>query len=496
MGVLATLLRPYAAFRSYRLRRAARSARARQRRVFRKLIRRGQYTRFGRDHGFGAIRTHADFVQRVPLRTYEDLRPYIERTRAGASDELWPGRPRYFATTSGTTSGAKYIPISQVSLSNHFGTASTALFHYARQTGNYAFLDGYLIFLSGSPELYDTNGIPTGRLSGISNHLIPAWLKARQLPSYATNCIDDWEAKIDAVVRETAGRDLRLISGIPPWVQMYFERLLAHTGKASVLEVFPNFSVFVYGGVNYAPYRARLEALIGGPVDTVETYPASEGFLAFQDRPGSEDLLLNVDSGIFFEFVPLDRVGQPDAPRLTLDGVTLGVDYALVLSTTAGLWAYQIGDTVRFVSLDPPRIRVSGRVTHYTSAFGEHVIGVEIERALREALELQPATVTELTVAPQVTPAAGLPHHEWLVEFAQAPADPAAFAAAADAALRRQNRYYEDLRRDGLLRELVLTVLPEGAFQRMMRARGKLGGQNKVPRLTNDRELAELLLQQ
>lgn len=453
-------------------------------------------TQFGKEHGLSASTSYEEFKAKVSVRDYEDLRPYIDKiVKKGESDVLWPGKPRYFAKTSGTTSGVKYIPLTKESIPNHFGTARNALFLYMVRTGNYRFFDGKLIFLSGSPVLDTSMPIPTGRLSGISNHLIPKWLKTNQLPSYTTNCIEEWDEKVDAIVEETHRADLRLISGIPPWVQMYYERLLAKTGKKNIKEVFPNFSVFVYGGVNFEPYRARLEELMGGRIDSVETYPASEGFIAFQDEYPHKGLLLNVNSGIFFEFIPTDEYGKPDAIRLPLSEVKMGVNYALVLSNNAGLWAYDIGDTVEFVSLKPYRIQVTGRVKHFISAFGEHVIGKEVEAAMTTACSEFGAKVTEFTVAPQVTPSDGRkPHHEWLVEFSESPRDINAFVARLDELMCQQNIYYADLIEGSILETLRVTMLKEGAFHDYMKSIGKLGGQNKVPRLSNDRKLADALV--
>ena len=489
----AQLLRPYAHLVRARIRRRAKLAVELQDEIRRELVRTARDTEFGRAHGFAYIRTYGDFKRRVPLGDYEDFRHYADRTRRGLADVSWPGRPKYFAKTSGTTSGVKYIPLTRDSIPNHFGTARDALFNYAAATGHYDWLDGKMIFLSGSPELSRTNGILTGRLSGIVNHQVPAWLRRNQLPSYRTNCIDDWERKLDAIVEETWQQDMRLISGIPPWVQMYYERLLARSGRDHVLELFPNLQMFVYGGVNFEPYRATLERLVGGRIPSVETYPASEGFIAFQDGAGQDGLLLNTASGIFFEFVPATEIGQANPTRLSLGQVETGVNYAIILSTNAGLWGYNIGDTVEFVSVDPYRIRVTGRIKHFISAFGEHVIGQEVESALREVATRHAAEVTEFTVAPQVNPAAGLPYHEWFVEFGRPPADEDAFATELDAALVARNTYYADLIRGAVLRPLVLNALPTGAFREYMKSQGKLGGQNKVPRLSNDRAIADHL---
>ena len=491
--MLANVLRPYTHYTRRRLRFQAGLAVELQEEIRRDLVRTAQHTAFGRDHDFQAIRTYADFKQRIPIGDYENFRDYAERIKAGETDVSWPGRVRYLAKTSGTTSGVKYIPLTRESLPNHFGSARTALFNYVAETGHGRWLDGKMIFLSGSPDMDDTNGIPTGRLSGIVNHEVPAWLRRSQLPSYATNCIEDWETKLERIVDETLRADMRLISGIPPWVQMYYERLLARTGKATVREVFPNLEMFVYGGVNFAPYRDSLQRLVGRQIPSVETYPASEGFLAFQDSQTEPGLLLNTASGIFFEFVPAEEIGRASPTRLSLGEVRRGVNYAIVLSTAAGLWAYDIGDTVEFVSTDPYRIRVTGRSKHFISAFGEHVIGKEVEEALRAVAPRFGVEVTEFTVAPQVNPRSGLPYHEWLVEYGRPPADAAGFAAALDRAMVAANSYYRDLIDGRVLRPLVLTALPTGAFRAYMKREGKLGGQNKVPRLANDRKIADAL---
>ncbi|MEM1217428.1 MAG: GH3 auxin-responsive promoter family protein, partial [Bacteroidota bacterium] len=298
-----------------------------QQQVWESLLRTGRQTAFGKDHGFQSIKSIKDFQAQVPIRDYEGLRPYVDRVVQGESDVLWAGRPKYFAKTSGTTSGVKYIPLTKESIPNHFGTARNALFNYFAKTGKGQFLDGKMIFLSGSPEMDKTGDVLTGRLSGIVNHQVPGWLRTNQLPSYPTNCIDDWETKVQTIVEETHDQDMRLISGIPPWVQMYYERLLEKTGRDTIQDIFPNFSVFVYGGVNYEPYRAGLEELVGKRLDSVETYPASEGFIAFQDEQGDPGLLLNVQSGIFFEFIPAEEVFSDQPTRLTLAEVELGVNY-------------------------------------------------------------------------------------------------------------------------------------------------------------------------
>lgn len=463
-----------------------------QEKVLMQLVNKAKNTVFGRDHDFANIKSYADFVSRVPIRDYEGLRPYVDRVVAGEADILWQGKPLYFSKTSGTTSGVKYIPISKESMPTHIKTAQNALFHYIHNSGDASFVDGKMIFLQGSPTLSKTNGIATGRLSGIVAHYVPPYLQRNRMPSWQTNCIEDWEKKVDAIMEETRHEDMRLISGIPPWVKMYFERLKNTSGKP-ISELFPNFSLFVYGGVNYEPYRAVLEELMGKKVDSVELYPASEGFIAFQDQLDQKGMLLQLNSGIFYEFIEADKVFDENPPRISLADVKMGVNYAIILNTSAGLWGYNIGDTVEFVSINPYRIIVSGRIKHFISAFGEHVIGKEVEEALQKTAEAHSAHVTEFTVAPQVTPIEGLPYHEWWIAFESPPKDLAIFAATLDKEMRHQNTYYDDLISGGVLRPLVIRLLPKDAFELYMKSIGKLGGQNKTPRLTNDRQIADAL---
>jgi hypothetical protein len=474
-----------------RVMRAAMDPVATQHAVLLKLIAAGKNTAFGKEHGLGRVSDHASLVKAVPLRDYEALKPWIERIMEGERDVLWPGSPIYLCKTSGTTSGAKYIPIKEESLPNHINSARNALLAYIDRSGNTDFVDGKMIFLQGSPVLDRKGAIPSGRLSGIVANHVPSYLLKNRMPSFAVNSIPDWETKVEAIVGETMTQDMRLISGIPAWVQMYFERLLARTGKATVKEVFPHFSLFVYGGVNYAPYRSRMEALIGGTIDTVETFPASEGFIAYQDQGPGEGLLLVLDNGIYYEFIPTGELGRPEARRLSIGEVELDVNYALVLHTNAGLWCYEIGDTVKFVSLKPPRIAVTGRTTHFTSAFGEHVIAEEVEGALKDAMAAFPCEVAEFTVAPQLSPTEGLPFHEWHIEFAVPPLDMAGFAEAIDTALQLRNPYYKDLITGRVLRPLVIVPVPRGGFAAWMKSRGMNDAQSKVPRLANDRKYVE-----
>lgn len=494
MGFRSFIIQPFAKKIARDIDRWAADAVAVQKAIFNRLIKTGQQTSFGKEHDFRKIQSYEAFKGLVPIRDYEGFKGYIERIINGENDVLWKGRPMYFAKTSGTTSGVKYIPLTKDSLSNHFGTARNALFNYYARTRKGSWLDGKMIFLSGSPKLEQKGGIPTGRLSGIVNHQVPAWLRTNQLPTYETNCIEDWEEKLKGIVNETLTEDMRLISGIPPWVQMYFERLLDRSGKKHVKALFPNYSVFVYGGVNFEPYRASMEELVGKRLDSIETYPASEGFIAFQDSQTEKGLLLNADSGIFFEFVPAGEIFNESPQRLPLEKVEVGVNYAILLNSNAGLWGYNIGDTVEFVSKNPYRIIVTGRIKHFISAFGEHVIGKEVERALFTAAKGAGIKIVEFTVAPQVNPAAGeLPFHEWFIEFDKLPNDLEKFSKSLDDKMVRQNIYYQDLIFSKILRPLKIAPLQKDAFRNYMKVQGKLGGQNKVPRLSNDRKIASEL---
>ncbi len=492
MGIKSALSKVFASFVVKGIDQWKYDAVSAQQRTLLQLISGAKNTAFGKDHQFANIKNYADFKANVPVRDYEDLKPYIERVVAGEPDILWKGKPEYLAKTSGTTSGVKYIPISKQSMPEHIKAARNALLTYIHETGNASFVDGKVIFLQGSPLLTQKNGIKVGRLSGIVAHLVPAYLQKNRMPSYETNCIEDWEQKVDAIVDETINADMRLISGIPPWVQMYFDKLTEKSGGKQIKDIFKNFQLFVYGGVNFEPYRAKIEASIGKKIAAIETYPASEGFIAYQDSQTEKGLLLLANAGMFYEFIPSEEFYNEKPTRLSLAEVELDKNYALILNTNAGLWGYSIGDTVKFVSLNPYKIVVTGRIKHFISAFGEHVIGEEVEYALLSVANQEGLEITEFTVAPQVNPRVGeLPYHEWFVEFAKAPADLAEFAIKVDKALQQKNIYYFDLVEGSILQPLKITVLQKDAFVNYMKAEGKLGGQNKVPRLSNDRKIAD-----
>lgn len=493
MGIRSLLAKPFASIIDAQTKRWAAQPGLSQERIRRSIVTKAIDTQFGKDHHFSELTSYDDFKKSVPVKDYEELKPYFDLITEGKPDIMWPGKPAYLSKTSGTTSGTKYIPVTKDSIPNHINSARNALLSYVHESGRSKFLDDKLIFLSGSPELAQKAGINTGRLSGIVNHHVPGYLRGNQLPSYETNCIEDWEEKLEKIIDETIDEKMSLISGIPPWVQMYFDRIQARTGK-KIMDVFPDFSLFVYGGVNFEPYRAKLFESIGKKIDSIELYPASEGFIAYQDSQHEEGMLMLLNSGIFYEFIPADEFFDKTPTRLSIEEVELGKNYALIINSNAGLWGYSIGDTIKFISKNPYRIIVSGRIKHFISAFGEHVIGEEVEKAMRATMEQFPEVeLVEFTVAPQVTPKDGLPHHEWLVEFANPPSDIKAFSAMLDDHLRELNVYYDDLITGNILRTLMITSLKRNSFIEYMKSLGKLGGQNKVPRLSNDRKIADAI---
>jgi hypothetical protein len=486
------LAKPFASYIYKGIRKGMMTAVTDQDTILKSMIKTGRNTVFGKEAGLENVNSYEEFKQAVGIRDYEQIKPYIDQIKEGKHNVIWKGRPIYFAKTSGTTSGTKYIPITKDSVPNHINTARNALLCYMAETGNTRFANGKMIFLSGSPVLERVGGIPTGRLSGIVNHHVPGYLRTNQLPSYETNCIEDWETKLNKIVEETINQDMTLISGIPPWMQMYFDELTKRSGK-KIGELFPNFSVMVQGGVNFEPYKAKLIESVGRKIDTIELFPASEGFFAFQDSQSAEGLLLNTNSGIFFEFVPANEIGNQNPPRLSLRDVKAGENYALIINNNAGLWGYNLGDTVKFVSVNPYRLVVTGRTKHFISAFGEHVIGEEVEYSLLKAAGEENVQIVEFTVAPYVSEGEGKSYHEWFIEFENKPANMQEFASKVDQNLRKKNVYYDDLIGGNILRPLKLTPVRKHGFIDYMKSIGKLGGQNKVPRLSNDRQIADEL---
>ncbi len=464
-----------------------------QNKIFNHLIIAAKNTSFGKDHNFNSIKTYTHFKQNVFINNYEDLEHYINKIKNGEKNVLWKGVPLYFAKTSGTTSGAKYIPISKESMPYHISIARDMLLNYIYETKNSTFATKKLIFLQGSPILDKVGNIPTGRLSGIVARFVPSYLQKNRKPSWETNCIEDWEVKINAIVKETLNEDMSLISGIPPWLQMYFEKLIEQSRQPVGL-LFKNLDLIITGGVNYEPYKKKMNELLGRNITVLQTYPASEGFIAYQNKLEEEGLLLMLNHGIFYEFIPVDEINATNPSRFSIGEVELHKEYAIILNTNAGLWGYNIGDTVKFISKNPYRILVTGRTKHFTSAFGEHVIAFEVEKSLQNTLLKHNCTIIEFTVAPQVNPENGLPFHEWFIEFDTLPNNLVDFKLTLDQELRALNTYYDDLIVGKILKPLQITLINKNGFNLYMKSIGKLGGQNKIQRLSNDRVLADQLL--
>ena len=492
MSLKSTLAIPFAKKAQKKVHKWAYNPHKTQQKVFKELIKKAKNTAFGKDHNFDKITSYSDFKKQVKVTDYEGLRPYVDRIIAGENNVLWKGKPLYFAKTSGTTSGAKYIPITRESMPTHIKAAKEALLFYIAEKNDASFVDGKMIFLQGSPVLEALNGVKLGRLSGIVAHYVPQYLLKNRLPSWETNCIEDWDTKVTAIVEETINEDMTVISGIPSWVQMYFEKLIDKTGK-KISDIFPNFNFFIYGGVNFEPYKNKFETLIGKKIDYIELYPASEGFIAYQDSQKEQGMLLQLNSGIFYEFIPANEFFDENPTRISLEDVQLGVNYVIILNTNAGLWGYNIGDTVEFSSLLPYRIKVTGRIKHFISAFGEHVIGKEVEKALNDAIKGTNTNVSEFTVAPQVNPSEGLPYHEWFIEFENEEENSKELASKIDASMQQQNSYYFDLIAGKILKPLVIRKVKKGGFHEYMKSIGKFGGQNKIPQLSDNRKIADVL---
>ncbi len=492
MSLKSTLAIPFAKKARKKVYKWAYNPHKTQQKIFKELIKKAKHSAFGKDHNFDKITSYSEFKKQVKVTDYEGLRSYVDRIIAGEKNVLWKGKPLYFAKTSGTTSGAKYIPITKESMPTHIKSAKEALLFYIAEKNDASFVDGKMIFLQGSPVLEVLNGIKLGRLSGIVAHYVPQYLLKNRLPSWETNCIEDWDTKVTAIVEETVNEDMSVISGIPSWVQMYFEKLIDKTGK-KISEIFPNFNFFIYGGVNFEPYKNKFEALIGKKIDYIELYPASEGFIAYQDSQKEQGMLLQLNSGIFYEFIPANEFFNENQTRISIEDVQLGVNYVIILNTNAGLWGYNIGDTVEFTSLLPYRIKVTGRIKHFISAFGEHVIGKEVEKALNDAIKGTNTNVSEFTVAPQVNPLEGLPYHEWFIEFENEEENSNELASKIDTSMQIQNIYYSDLIKGKILQPLIIRKVKKGGFHEYMKSIGKFGGQNKIPQLSDNRKIADVL---
>ncbi len=485
-----TLVQPFAYYIYCHIQKDKKNAILDQDKCLKKLIALAKNTQFGKEHHFTDIDTYADYVQAVPLRDYEAFTTYIHQIKEGKKDVLWKGLPIYFAKTSGTTSGVKYIPITNESIPQHIQSTRNMLFYYLYVSKRYDLVNRKMIFLSGSPALDIIDNIPTGRLSGIVQHHVPIYLQRNNMPSFATNCIEDWEEKVNNIVLETLPEDMSIISGIPPWIQMYFDKLIEKTGK-SIATLFPHFQLMVQGGVNFAPYKKRLFESIGKEIDCIEIFPASEGVFAFSLFNEGEGLWLNTNADIFYEFVPLKEYHLPNRSRKKLSEVVIDEYYAMIISTNAGLWGYELGDTIKFVSLNPYKIVVTGRVKQFISAFGEHVIAKEVEDTIAMIIKEEGVKIVEFTVAPFIAQEKGKSYHEWYIEFEMIPHNIEYVSLKMDTYLRKKNVYYDDLLRGNILIPLHIRCVKKDGFKNYLHAQGKLGGQNKIPRLANDRTIVD-----
>jgi len=480
------LVTPFAKQIASKLRREEQDSLVIQNKIFNQLIAKARNTKFGKAYEFKSIKNYRDFKEKVPLLNYIDLEKYIKLIQQGEQDVLWPGAPKYFVGTSGTTSGIKYIPLTRESMPYHFTSARDATFSYCAEHKLLDIFDGKMIFLSGSPELYRKGCINTGRLSGIMNREIPKWIRANQIPTYKTNCISDWEEKIIRIVRESVDENMTMISGITPWIIMYAEYLLDYSGKTSLKELFPNLRLIIHGGVNFQPYQNKLKRIAGNGIKFLETYPASEGFIAAQTTDNQE-LRLNINGGIFFEFIDSKHLDSP-SKRVSLADVEVGKDYAIILNNNAGFFSYILGDTVEFTGTDPYMLKVTGRINQFISAFGEHIVVSEVERAIVNTTKTTGVRVNEFCVAPNISAFdKQKAYHEWYIEFEDQNINVENFSRALDKEMQLINFHYRDLVNGKVIAPLVIRSIQKNGFRQYMESIGKLGGQNKMPKLNNTR---------
>jgi len=460
--------------------------------VLKTILKRGARSLFARDLNLSKKTTYHKFKQNTPITDYEYIKPYVRKISEGKKNVLTQGAPAYFAITSGTTSGTKYIPLTKEMMSFQTQAIKELLLLYAYQANSYIISNVGMMFIQGSPELKYFNQIPYAKLSGIAARHIPFFLKKNRYPSMKTNCISNWSEKISKIVEETHNKDMSIIGGIPPWVLTYFESLLNYTNKKNVLDVFPNLKLYIHGGTCFDSYRDSFLNFCGN-IDTLEVYPASEGFFAYQNILQEQGLLLLTNHGVFYEFIKLEDYKKGGRGRICLEDVVKDVDYVMIVSTIAGLWAYNTGDTVRFVSTKPYKILFSGRESQFCSAFGEHVIEKEVQLALKKTIELVGGSVAEFSVCPCVLERPKLSHHIWFVEFIKKPSNLNLFTKTLNEELENQNIYYKDLIVSGVIGPLKVFCVKKGGFNEYMKSIGKFGGQNKCPHLSNDTKIGDFL---
>ena len=466
-----------------------------QRDILQDLVTAAQYTDFGKKYHFSTLFSIRDFKHRVPLHEYDDLSPFIKRMMQGEENVLWNTPVNWFAKSSGTTSDkSKFIPVSEESLQeNHYQASKDVLTIYYRNFPSSDLLTGKGLVIGGSHQISRMNEeVQYGDLSAVLMQNSPFWGQWLRTPELSIALLDAWEEKLERLAQSTAGENVTSLAGVPTWTLLLLKRILEITGKKVIADVWPNLELYIHGGVSFVPYRNTFEQLIGKPINYLEIYNASEGFFAAQDVPGNEGMLLYTGHGIFYEFMPVEEYGRENPRTIGLADVELNRNYAPVISTNGGLWRYLVGDTIQFTSLNPFRIRISGRIKHFMNAFGEEVMVENADHAISIAARETSSVVRDYTAAPVFYRDQGVGAHEWLIEFDQQPADINTFANFLDKALKECNSDYEAKRqKDIALRPPVVRILPNDTFNNWLRSKGKMGGQHKVPRLSNDRKILE-----
>jgi hypothetical protein len=498
MKLLSPAISRLARMRSWRIENWSHNPVAVQKTVLQDLITAAQYTEVGKKYNFSKLFSVKEFKKNVPIHTYDDMKPYIERMMDGEQNVLWNTPIVWFAKSSGTTSNkSKFIPISDESLQdNHYQGSKDVLTTYYKNFPSSDLLTGKGLVIGGSHQISKINDdIQYGDLSAVLMQNSPFWGQWLRTPELSVALLDEWENKIEKLAQSTAEENVTSLAGVPTWTLLLLKRILEIKGKSTIKEVWPNLELYIHGGVSFIPYREQFDKIIGGPINYLEIYNASEGFIAGQDLPGDDSMLLFTEHGIFYEFMPVEEYGKKDPQTIGLKEVQLHKNYALIISTTGGLWRYLIGDTVQFTSIHPYKIKVTGRLKHYINAFGEEVIIDNSDNAIAIAAEKTGAIVNDYTAAPLYFSDNSNGAHEWLIEFDTAPADLNQFTIELDTALKNINSDYEAKRhKDIALRLPVIHSLPKGTFKEWLRRKGKLGGQHKVPRLSNEREIVEEIL--
>lgn len=463
-----------------------------QEKLMREFVHSAMTTRFGQDHLFSTINTYEDFKQNVPLRNYEEFTPYVEKIKSGESDVLWKGRPAFFGKTSGTTSKTKFIPVTRDSLNNQLVAPQLAALNYAHRYKNYSFLTGKVLLFSDGHFFEEVNGIKTAPISTIANACVPGIYKWLRLPSDKINSIPDYEKRIEAIIRACARRDIRTIVAMPVWLLIFLRSLKTKTGR-EFKDLFPNFKLLLLSGMNYEPFLPEIKKYINMPFDVLETYPSTEGFIAYQDRLEERGMQLVLNNGIFFEFVPADEIFHRNPTRISLRDVQPGTNYAMILNTNAGLWGYINGDTIRFRTVFPHRIEITGRIEQYISAFGEHVTVEETDKSITETAAETSSTIVDYTVAPNIKNGGALPFHEWFIEFGQLPENISDFSTRLQNKICDRNFSYKDLAIHHAIQPLKVTLVPPGGFELLLKKSGRTGLQQKIPHVKNVYDFAQQL---